>query len=121
MSAPHVTVALVTAAANLFSGTCAVLHLRPILPGMAAAGVPVSWLRFPIGVLKLAGAAGLLAGLAGPALLGTAAAAGLVLFFVCAVYTHLRAADLSAQFALAIGFLALAVTTLALDPALRAG
>ncbi|MEV4512086.1 DoxX family protein [Dactylosporangium sp. NPDC049525] len=118
----YTVVALVTAAANLFSGTCAVLHFRPILPGMARAGVPTSWLTFPIGVLKLAGAAGLLVGLlVGPAPLGTAAAAGLVLFFVCAVYTHLRAGDLSAQFGLAIGLLVLAVATLSLDPALSVG
>jgi hypothetical protein len=121
MGAGYVTVALVTAAANLFSGTAAVLHFRPILPGMARAGVPTSWLTFPIGVLKLAGAVGLIAGLFAGSVLGTAAAAGLVLFFVCAVYTHLRAGDLSAQFGLAIGFLALAVATLALDPALAVG
>lgn len=42
-------------------------------------------------------------------LVGTAAAIGLVLFFVCAIYTHVRAHDYSPQFALAIGFLALAV------------
>lgn len=121
MGAGYVAVALVTAAANLFSGTCAVLRFRPILPGMARAGVPTSWLRFPIGTLKLAGAAGLLAGLAGPAPLGTAAAAGLVLFFACAVHTHLLAGERSAQFGLAIGLLALAAATLALDPALSVG
>jgi len=49
----------------------------------------------------------LLAGLAWP-WLGTIAALGLVLFFVCALYTHIRAGDYSAQFALAGGFLALA-------------
>ncbi|WP_327005110.1 DoxX family protein [Dactylosporangium sp. NBC_01737] len=121
MGAAYVTVALVTAAANLFSGTCAVLHFRPILPGMARAGVPTSWLTFPIGVLKLAGAAGLVAGLLTGSALGTAAAAGLVLFFACAVHTHLLAGDLSAQFGLAVGLLALAAATVALDPALSVG
>jgi hypothetical protein len=43
---------------------------------------------------------------------GTAAAIGLVLFFVCAVHTHLLAADYSAQFALAIGLLLLDAGTL---------
>ncbi|GAA3244879.1 DoxX family protein [Dactylosporangium cerinum] len=119
--AAYTVVALVTAAANLFSGTCAVVHFRPILPGMARAGVPTSWLTFPIGVLKLAGALGLLAGLVTWSGLGTAAAAGLVVFFACAVYTHLLARDYSAQFGLAIGLLALAATTLALDPALSVG
>ncbi|WP_426511368.1 DoxX family protein [Dactylosporangium sp. McL0621] len=104
----HAVPALVTAAANLFSGTCAVLHFgpsRPILPGMARAGVPESWLTFPIGTLKPAGAFGLPAGLAVP-WAGTLAAFGLVLFFVCALYTHVRAGDYSAQFGLAGGFLA---------------
>lgn len=60
---------------------------------VAAAGVPVSWLRFPIGTLKLLGALGLVAGLWVPGI-GVAAAAGLVVFFVCAMYTHVRAGDL---------------------------
>jgi hypothetical protein len=89
-----------------------VLHLKAILPGMAKAGVPESWLTFPIGTLKAAGAAGLLIGLLGLPLIGTAAAIGLVLFFVCAVYTHVRAHDHSTQFGLAIGFLLLNVTAL---------
>jgi hypothetical protein len=48
-------------------------------------------------------------------LVGTVAAVGLVLFFVCAVYTHLLADDRSPQLALAAGFLALAATSLAAD------
>ena len=40
---------------------------------------------------------------------------GQVLFFVCALYTHIRAGDYSAQFALAIGFLGLNVAALALS------
>ena len=51
----------------------------------------------------------------GVSLIGTAAAAGLILFFVCAIYTHMRAGDYSPQFGLAIGFLLLAVATLVLD------
>ena len=102
-------------AANAFSGVAALVHFKPILPGMTRLGVPESWLTFPIGTLKTAGALGLLVGLAGVPLIGTAAATGLILFFVCAVYTHVRAADYSAQFALANGFLLLAVATLALN------
>ena len=48
-------------------------------------------------------------------LVGTAAAIGLILFFVCALYTHVRASDYSSQFGLAIGFLLLAVAALVLD------
>jgi hypothetical protein len=115
MSTTYVVVALATIAANAFSGVAALLHWKPILPGMAKAGVPESWLTFPIGTLKTAGAVGLLLGLLGVPLIATAAAIGLILFFVCAVYTHVRASDYSPQFGLANGFLALAVATLALN------
>jgi hypothetical protein len=110
----YLVVAILAIAANAFSGIAALAHFRPILPAMARAGVPESWLTFPIGTLKTAGAAGLLLGLAGVSLIGTAAAVGLVLFFVCAVYTHIRAGDYSPQFGLAIGFLLLAMATLGL-------
>jgi hypothetical protein len=110
----YLVVAILAIAANAFSGIAALAHFRPILPAMARAGVPESWLTFPIGTLKTAGAAGLLLGLAGVPLIGTAAALGLVLFFVCAVYTHIRAGDYSPQFGLAIGFLLLAMATLGL-------
>jgi hypothetical protein len=46
--------------------------------------------------------------------LGVSAAIGLVLYFVCAIYTHIRAGDYSAQFGLAITFLILDVAALAL-------
>jgi hypothetical protein len=115
MSTAHVVVTLLAIAANAFSGVAALVHFKPILPGMVKAGVPESWLTFPIGTLKTAGAAGLLLGLAGVPLIGTAAAIGLILFFVCAVYTHVRASDYSPQFGLANGFLLMAVAVLVLD------
>lgn len=121
MSTEYVVVTLVAIAANGFSGIAALLHFKPILPGMAKAGVPVSWLTFPIGALKTAGAAGLVLGLFGVPFVGTAAAIGLVLFFVCALHTHLLARDLSPQFGLAIGFLAIAVATLTLGLVSSAG
>jgi DoxX-like family len=114
MTAFYLSVALIAIAANGFSGVAALLHFKPILPGMAKAGVPESWLTFPIGTLKTAGAVGLAAGLLGLRLIGVAAAIGLVLFFVCAVYTHIRAGDYSAQFGLANGFIGLNVAALAL-------
>ncbi|OBY31877.1 DoxX family protein [Mycolicibacter kumamotonensis] len=120
MSTAHLIVTLVAIALNGFSGVAALAHFAPILPGMQAAGVPVSWLRFPIGTLKTLGAVGLLVGLWIP-VIGVAAAAGLVLFFVCAVYTHLLAHDISAQFGLATGFLLLNCATLALSVATLSG
>lgn len=56
----------------------------------AAVGVPESWLP-GLGLAKGAGALGLAAGLAGLQPVGVAAAAGLVLFFVCALVAHIRA------------------------------
>jgi DoxX-like family len=114
MTAAYLAVTVAAVAANGFSGVAALLHFKPIMPGMAKAGVPVSWLTFPIGTLKTLGALGLAAGLAFRPL-GTSAATGLVLFFVCAIYTHIRAGDYSAQFGLAIGFLGLNVAALALS------
>lgn len=111
----YLAVTLLAIAANAFSGIAAFVHFQPILPTMARAGVPESWLTFPIGTLKTAGAAGLLLGLVGMPLIGTAAAIGLVLFFVCAVYTHVLASDDSPQFGLALGFLALAVAALVVE------
>ncbi len=119
MFTAYVVTASLAVAATGFSGVAALVHFKPILPGMAKAGVPVSWLTFPIGALKTAGAVGLLLGLIGLPLVGTAAAIGLVLFFVCAIYTHVRAADYSAQFGLANGFLALTVAALVLGLASR--
>ncbi len=115
----YVVVTLLAIVANAFSGGAAILHFKPILPGMAKAGVPESWLTFPIGTLKTAGAAGLLLGLIGVPLIGMAAAIGLILFFVCALYTHVRASDYSVQFGLANGYLLLAVAALALGLAAR--
>ena len=77
---------------------------------MAKASVPDSWITM-LGLLKAAGALGLLAGIAVP-LIGTAAAVGLVLFFVGAIITHLRAGDYS--FGLAVVFLLLAIAALVL-------
>ncbi len=114
MFTTYVVVTLLAIAANGFSGIAAAVHFKPILPAMARAGVPESWLTFPIGTLKTAGAVGLLLGLIGVPLIGAAAAIGLILFFVCALYTHIRASDFSAQFGLAIGYLVLAVATLVL-------
>ena len=113
VSTAYVVVTLLAIAANAFSGVAAMVHFGPILPGMARAGVPESWLTV-LGTLKTAGAVGLLLGLFGVPLIGTAAAIGLVLFFVGAIATHLRARDYSPQLGLAIGFFLLAVAALVL-------
>jgi len=113
MTGTAVVIVVVTVVMNAFSGIAALLHWKAIRPGMAKANVPESWLTFPIGTLKTAGAAGLLAGLVLDApWLVVAAAIGLVLFFVCALYTHVQAADYTAQFGLAAVFLGAASASL---------
>ena len=63
MVTAYLTVTVIAIAANGFSGVAALAHFKPILPGMERAGVPLSWLTFPIGTLKTTGALGLAAGL----------------------------------------------------------
>lgn len=90
MNTAYILVTLTTATVT---GAIAVADLVPagfVLANSAEVGVPRSWLP-ALGALKLAGAVGLVVGLAGLPALGIAAAAGLVLFFVGAVVTHLRA------------------------------
>lgn len=120
MSTAHFVVTLIAIAANGFSGVAAMTRFKPIMatlgPAIEKTGVPESWVVFPIGTLKTAAAAGLLLGLIGVPLIGTAAAIGLILFFTCAAYTHVRVSDYSPQFFLAACFfLPLAALTLALD------
>ena len=68
----------------------------------------------PLGTLLACGAVGLLAGFAVPAL-GTAAAIGLVVYFICAVTAHLRVRD--RQIGGAVFFLLLAAAALTTDVA----
>ncbi len=70
--------------------------------------VPRKWM-LPLGTVLASGALGLLLGFAVPAL-GSAAAIGLVLYFVCAISAHIRARD--HEVAGAIFFLALAAGAL---------
>ncbi|MGH3557572.1 MAG: hypothetical protein ACRDTK_08780 [Mycobacterium sp.] len=51
--------------------------------------------------------------------MGLAAAAGLIIFFVCAMYTHVLADDLSPQFGLAAVLLTLNAATFALTLAVQ--
>jgi len=106
----YVVVTLLAAAANIFSATVDFIRYKQVLINMAKAGVSESSIT-TLGILKAAGAIGLLFGIGVP-LIGTAAAIGLILFFVGAIITHLRAHDYS--FGLAVAFLLLAVAALVL-------
>lgn len=90
----HITYLAVTILAALMNGYAACLNF------VGAESVKVvadrvrasrKWM-VPFGTLLAAGAVGLLAGFAVP-VLGTAAAIGLVVYFLCAVTAHVRVRD----------------------------
>ena len=110
MFVAYTVVTVLAAAANLLSATLDFIRYKQILISMAKVGVSESWLT-TLGILKTAGALGLLAGVRVP-LIGIAAAIGLVLFFIAAIITHLRGRDYS--FGLAVVFLLLALAALIL-------
>ncbi|BBZ43800.1 DoxX family protein [Mycobacterium parmense] len=89
----HAAWLVITLATASLTAAIAVADFIPagfVLANSAEVGVPRSWLP-ALGAAKMAGAAGLVAGLLGLRVLGAAAALGLVLFFIGAVVTHLRA------------------------------
>ena len=110
MFVAYIIVIIIAAAANIFSATLDFIRFKQILVNMAKVGVPESWITM-LGTLKAAGAVGLLVGMGVPPI-GVAAAIGLVLFFIGAVITHLRAGDYS--FGLAVIFLLFAAAALVL-------
>lgn len=111
----HTAYVLVTLTTAVVTAAIAVADLIPagfVLANSAEVGVPRSWLA-PLAAAKLAGAAGLVVGLLVLPALGIAAAVGLVLFFVGAVITHLRARVLY-NIAFPGAYLCLSAATLAL-------
>ena len=84
---------VITAITAIITAAIAIPDFIPagfVLANSAKVHVPRSWLPM-LGTLKLAGALGLLVGLAGLPVIGIAAAIGLVLYFIGAVIAHLRA------------------------------
>ncbi len=116
MNTAYVAITLTTAISTAAIAVADFIPAGFVLANSAEVGVPRSWLP-ALGALKLAGAVGLVAGLLGPpafrAPLGLVAAAGLVLFFVGAVVTHLRAHVLY-NIAFPGGYLFMSAATLAL-------
>ncbi len=111
MFTAYIVVTLMAIAANAFIAAADLMRAEFVLINSAKVGVPQSWLT-PLGILKAAGAGGLLLGLIGVPLIGTAAAIGLTLFFVGAIITHVRAHAYSLGFPSA--YLLLAVAALVL-------
>jgi len=86
----YAIITAITIAANASVTIADLARANFVLANMDELGIPRSWL-VPLGLLKGAGAAGLVLGLLGLRGLGIAAAGGLVVFFAGAVVTHLRA------------------------------
>ena len=110
MSIAYVVVASLTALLNYYAAYLDFTMDESVVA--VADRVRVSTkMMVPFGILLAAGATGLLAGFALPAL-GTAAAIGLVAYFICALSAHIRVGDRGVRDALM--FLTFAVATLVL-------
>ena len=112
MFAAYIIVTVVAAAANIYAATNDFIRPKWLLGNMSQLGVPESSLPI-LGVLKAAGALGLLIGI-GVQLIGLAAAVGLTLFFTGALITHLRARDLSLGNGVPVIFLVVVLAALVL-------
>jgi DoxX-like family len=89
MFTTYMIVTVLVAMANSYAAINDFLRAEFVLSSMDRLGIPEAQL-LPLGVLKAAGAAGLLVGIGVP-LVGVAAGLGLVLFFVGAIVTAVRA------------------------------
>ncbi|HZW29874.1 MAG TPA: DoxX family protein [Isosphaeraceae bacterium] len=106
-------VLIVTIVANMGIALADFSSAKFVLNNSAQVGVSTRWLPM-LGALKAAGAVGLLLGLGllGVRPIGIAAALGLVMVFIGAVATHVRA-RVFYNIAFPMGYLALAVASLA--------
>ncbi|MFI9155648.1 DoxX family protein [Streptomyces sp. NPDC053367] len=110
MFVAYVIVAALLAFACTASAFLTFTRNPQVVSSMTKVGVPDSWLPW-LATAKAAGAAGLLVGLAVPAL-GVAAAVGLVLYFAGAVISHLRVKDYNVAPVVVLTLLAVAAVGL---------
>jgi DoxX-like family len=87
----YLVITLVAVLANGYAASLNFAGAESVKLAADRVGVSYRWM-VPFGVLLAMGAGGLLVGLAVPAL-GAAAAACLVLYFICALGAHIRAHD----------------------------
>lgn len=109
MHIAYLAITILAALANGFAASLNFAGAESVEEVADRVRVSRKWM-IPFGSLLAAGAIGLLAGIALPAL-GAAAAIGLVLYFICAVGAHVRARDNG--FGGAVFFLVLAAAALA--------
>jgi hypothetical protein len=89
MHSANLIVIVLAAAANIYAGMCDFTRPNWLLANINRLEIEERWLP-TLGGLKLLGGLGLLAGIAVPQI-GVAAAAGLLLYFIAAMVTVLRA------------------------------
>jgi hypothetical protein len=87
----YIVVTILTACMNMYAASLDFVGAQSVKAVADRVRVSQRWM-VPFGVLLLSGGVGLLVGLAVP-VLGTAAAIGLVAYFVCAIAAHVRAGD----------------------------
>jgi hypothetical protein len=112
MFAAYIIVTVLAAGATIYAAMNDFTRPKWLFDNMSKLGVPESSLPI-LGVLKAAGALGLLIGIVVPAI-SIAAAVGLTLFFIGAVITHLRAHYYSLGNGVPAMFLVLVVAALVL-------
>src|SRR5919112_6434905 len=111
MHVTYIVITILTALANGYAAALNFVGAESVKLVADRVQVSRAWM-VPFGTLLAAGAVGLLTGLAVPAL-GTAAAIGLVLYFICAVSAHIRVRDPGITGA--VSFLVLVVAALLAD------
>jgi len=111
MHIAYLVITILVALANSYAASLNFVGAESVKVVADHVRVSQKWM-IPFGVLLACGAVGLLVGFAVPAL-GTAAAIGLVLYFICALSAHIRVRD--SQIAGAVSFLVLAVAALIVD------
>lgn len=111
MHVAYIVVTILVAIANGFAASMNFVGAESVRVVANQVQVPQAWM-VPLGILLASGALGLMIGLAVPPL-GTAAASGLVAYFICALSAHLRARDRNVGGA--VTFLLLAVGAVVVD------
>jgi hypothetical protein len=111
MHATYLVTTMLAALANGYAASLNFVGAESVKVVADRIQVSRGWM-VPLGMLLFSGAVGLLAGFAVPAL-GTAAATGLVLYFICALTAHFRARD--RRIGGAVFFLLLAAAALTTD------
>ena len=111
MHITYVVITILAVLANSYAASLNFVGAESVKVVANKVQVSQRWM-IPFGILLASGALGLLIGFAVP-VLGTAAAIGLVLYFLCALGAHLRVRD--PEIGGAVSFLVLAVAALIAD------